>query len=78
MSPHDFTANNTTKRVLWIFGYGSLVWKPDFEFTSRKIGYLKGYVRRFWQGNVTHRGVPGRVSSNSFELSQIRLPHKID
>ncbi|RLW10050.1 hypothetical protein DV515_00002306 [Chloebia gouldiae] len=41
---------------LWIFGYGSLVWRPGFEFTSRKVGFIRGYSRRFWQGDTFHRG----------------------
>ncbi|XP_077394977.1 glutathione-specific gamma-glutamylcyclotransferase 1-like [Festucalex cinctus] len=49
---------------LWVFGYGSLVWKPDFVCQSSKIGYIKGYKRRFWQGDDFYRGNkenPGRV-----------------
>ncbi|XP_025921642.1 glutathione-specific gamma-glutamylcyclotransferase 1 isoform X3 [Apteryx rowi] len=49
---------------VWIFGYGSLVWQPGFEFTSRKVGFIRGYSRRFWQGDTFHRGsakAPGRV-----------------
>uniref|UniRef100_A0A8B9PCS7 Gamma-glutamylcyclotransferase n=1 Tax=Apteryx owenii TaxID=8824 RepID=A0A8B9PCS7_APTOW len=48
---------------VWIFGYGSLVWRPGFEFTSRKVGFIRGYSRRFWQGDTFHRGSakPGRV-----------------
>lgn len=41
---------------LWIFGYGSLVWKPNFEYHSQLVGHIDGYKRRFWQGNTYHRG----------------------
>ncbi|XP_048735314.2 putative glutathione-specific gamma-glutamylcyclotransferase 2 [Ostrea edulis] len=50
---------------LEIFGYGSLVWKHDFNFAVKENGYIKGYQRKFWQQNKTHRGTPdqpGRVA----------------
>ncbi|KAF7996597.1 hypothetical protein HCN44_002243 [Aphidius gifuensis] len=51
---------------LWIFGYGSLCWNPGFEFKNSIIGHVKGFGRRFWQGNATHRGTVdklGRVAT---------------
>lgn len=44
---------------LWLFGYGSLVWRPDIPFERSAPAVLHGWVRRFWQGSVDHRGVPG-------------------
>lgn len=61
MKPQDIFAG---KSSLWIFGYGSLVWKPDFKYKRSKVGYIEGYKRRFWHGDNFHRGndeLPGRV-----------------
>lgn len=50
--------------MLWVFGYGSLVWKPDFDHAGCQPATLSGYARRFCQASHDHRGTPenpGRV-----------------
>uniref|UniRef100_A0A8B9QRN7 Gamma-glutamylcyclotransferase n=1 Tax=Anas platyrhynchos TaxID=8839 RepID=A0A8B9QRN7_ANAPL len=54
--PPPSSSSSSPEPPLWIFGYGSLVWRPGFEFTSRKVGFIRGYSRRFWQGDTFHRG----------------------
>lgn len=38
--------------VFWIFGYGSLVWNPGFEYDEKMIGYIKDYKRVFDLGTL--------------------------
>ncbi len=49
---------------MWVFGYGSLLWKPGFEVAESAIGRLPGYARSFCMRSIHHRGTidtPGLV-----------------
>ncbi|WP_091743087.1 gamma-glutamylcyclotransferase [Phenylobacterium immobile] len=44
----------------WVFGYGSLMWRPGFPFAERQDAILHGRRRAFCIYSVHHRGTPER------------------
>ena len=46
---------------LWVFAYGSLMWRPGFAFAERRRAVLTGYRRCFCLYSVHHRGTPKRL-----------------
>jgi cation transport protein ChaC len=45
---------------LWVFGYGSLMWNPEFPYVERHQALLRGYHRRFCVYSHRYRGTPDR------------------
>jgi glutathione-specific gamma-glutamylcyclotransferase len=45
---------------LWIFGYGSLMWRPGFDYVEAARARLVGYRRCFCIVSTNHRGTAAR------------------
>jgi cation transport protein ChaC len=45
---------------VWVFGYGSLIWNPAFEFVEKRVAMVHGWHRRFCLWLHGGRGTPER------------------
>lgn len=43
---------------LWVFGYGSLIWRPDFDFTEQRPARVHGWHRALKMWSHINRGTP--------------------
>ncbi len=66
---------------LWVFGYGSLIWRPDFDFSERRPARLHGWHRALKMWSRINRGTPqcpglvfGLLSGGSCQGVVFRIP----
>lgn len=57
---HPATLLDASVRDLWVFGYGSLMWRPGFLFEVAVPARIMGWRRRFCIYSVLYRGTPER------------------
>ena len=61
---------------LWIFGYGSLCWRPDFPHEETLVGRCSGWGRYFAQRSCDHRGTPSSPGLVATMISDAQLQAK--
>jgi cation transport protein ChaC len=48
------------RRDLWVFGYGSLLWRPDFAHDEHHPAFVRGWHRALRMASRINRGTPER------------------
>lgn len=65
LTPHEMAQSLATtlshwdgREGLWVFGYGSLIWNPEFTFDLRWPARVFGYHRKLCLRSMINRGTP--------------------
>ena len=43
---------------VWVYGYGSLIWRPEFDFVEKRFATLRGHHRSLCLWSRVNRGTP--------------------
>ncbi len=43
---------------LWVFGYGSLIWRPEFDAVEHRLAHVHGWHRALKMWSRVNRGTP--------------------
>jgi cation transport protein ChaC len=75
---------------LWVFGYGSLMWRPGFDFAESQPALLRGWHRSFCVYSSHYRGTPehpglvlglnqgGACRGLAFRIAAAKAPGVVD
>jgi glutathione-specific gamma-glutamylcyclotransferase len=55
---HTLSQWRAQKSDLWVFGYASLIWRPEFEFSERRSARVFGWHRALEMWSTLNRGSP--------------------
>lgn len=74
----------------WVFGYGSLIWRPGFPHSATQKAVIAGVHRRLCVYSFRHRGTPerpglvlglmrgGSCAGRAFEVPPVDWPGVVD
>jgi glutathione-specific gamma-glutamylcyclotransferase len=77
-------------QATWVFGYGSLMWNPEFDFKQAVLARVHGFHRAFCVRSTLYRGTPeqpgvvlgldfgGSVDGVAFEITPGHEAEAID
>ncbi len=54
----EILAGHDESQDIWVFGYGSLIWNPAFEYVEKRAAVAQGWHRRFCLKMYMGRGTP--------------------
>jgi glutathione-specific gamma-glutamylcyclotransferase len=78
--------DGTPEAGLWVFGYASLIWRPEFDFSQKRPARVQGWHRALQMWSRVNRGTPdcpglvfamlsgGSCQGMAFHVPQARVP----
>ncbi len=86
----DGQAASTADQGLWVFGYASLIWRPEFAFTDRRPARVHGWHRALHMYSRINRGTPecpglvfallpgGSCQGMAFHIAHANVPQVLE